>query len=398
MVTQALLAGCLSEETSSFTAGPDEPTVTNSPPTIAGSPMTQVDMGISYSFVPVANDTDGDSLTFSISNRPSWSQFDSVTGELSGQPALADVRTFDGIQISVSDGSESVSLSPFSITVSDGNSGNSAPNISGIPATSATIGSNYNFQPTASDPNGDTLTLSIQNLPSWATFDSNAGLLSGTPQAGDEGSYNGIIISVSDGTDSASLPAFSITVTDANAGNNAPTISGTPATSVSVGSNYNFLPTASDPDGDAITLSIQNQPPWATFDSDTGLLEGTPQAGDEGTYANIIITVSDGTDTADLAAFSIDVTQVSTGSATLSWEAPTQFVDGSGLSGELAGYRIYYGTAPDTYTTTIQIDGTGLTTYVVENLAPDTYYFATTAFSNNGLESDHSNEATKTIN
>ena len=62
-------------------------------------------------------DTDGDSLTFSIENRPSWAVFNEETGTLAGTPGAADVGTAEGIVISVSDGNESASLPPFSITV-----------------------------------------------------------------------------------------------------------------------------------------------------------------------------------------------------------------------------------------------------------------------------------------
>jgi hypothetical protein len=61
--------------------------------------------------------------------------------------------------------------------------GNRAPVISGTPATSATVGKAYAFQPSASDPDGNTLTYSIVNRPGWATFSSSTGRLSGTPSS-----------------------------------------------------------------------------------------------------------------------------------------------------------------------------------------------------------------------
>ena len=78
------------------------------------------------------------------------------------------------------------------------------------------------------------------------------------------------------------------------------------------------------------------------------------------------ISVSDGPNSASLAAFSVTVTQVALGSATLSWTAPTQNDDGSPLT-DLAGFKIYYGTAPGNHPTSIQIANPGITTYVVES-------------------------------
>ena len=97
--------------------------------------------------------------------------------------------------------------------------------------------------------------------------------------------------------------------------------------------------TRADPDGDTLTYSIQNRPSWATFNTSTGRLSGTPTAAHAGSYANIIISVSDGAASASLPAFTITVAQPSTGSATLSWTAPTQNTDGSSLT-NLAGFRI----------------------------------------------------------
>ena len=139
----------------------------------------------------------------------------------------------------------------------------------------------YTFTPKASDPNGQTLTFSIQNMPSWASFSSTTGTLSGTPSAQQVGTYGNIIISVSDGQLSAALAPFAIKVVAAL------TISGSPPTSVTSGKAYSFQPTTNAPAGTALTFSIQNRPTWATFSATTGMLSGTPTAAQAGAYANI---------------------------------------------------------------------------------------------------------------
>ncbi len=55
---------------------------------------------------------------------------------------------------------------------------NSAPTITGLAVTAAEVGRPYAFQPTASDADGDTLTFSIQQKPTWASFDTTSGTLS----------------------------------------------------------------------------------------------------------------------------------------------------------------------------------------------------------------------------
>jgi len=178
--------------------------------------------------------------------------------------------------------------------------------------------------------------------------------------------------------------------------NHAPTISGTPTAAVNASTAYTFTPTAADADGDTLAFTIQNKPAWAAFNTTTGRLSGTPAAADVGTYSNISITVSDGQASTALNGFAIAVNAVSNGRATLSWTAPTQNTDGSTLS-NLAGYRIRYGTSASSLSSTIVIDNASVTTYVVEDLSPATWYFAVTAVNSQGAESSNSNVANKQI-
>jgi len=85
------------------------------------------------------------------------------------------------------------------------------------------------------------------------------------------------------------------------------------------------------------------------------------------------------------------------GVATLTWTPPTTNEDGTPLV-DLAGYKIYYGTASRSYPNSITIANPGITSYVIDNLASGTYYFAATAFNYSGGESDVSNEVSKVIN
>lgn len=177
--------------------------------------------------------------------------------------------------------------------------------------------------------------------------------------------------------------------------NRAPTLTGTPITSVVAGQAYQFSPVAADADGNALTFRIQNAPAWVTFNASNGTLSGTPGAGDIGTFSGIIISVSDGVATTSLPAFAIAVTQIATGSATLSWVAPTLNTDGTALTG-LTGYRIYFGTNASALTQWVDVPNASVSTYVLGNLSPATWYFAVKAMAN-GVESNFSNVATKTI-
>ncbi len=276
----------------------------NDAPTISGTPLTQIQQDVRYSFTPTASDIDANTqLVYRIQNKPSWATFSQSTGELAGTPTNANVGSYAGIVISVSDGVLTASLPAFSITVLNVND---APTISGTPATSVNGRSPYSFVPQATDPDvGAQLLFTISNKPSWATFNPQTGALSGTPDNSQAGTYHNIIISVTDGELLVSLPAFSITVINSN---RPPVIQGIPDLLVLGRNNYQFVPLASDPDqGDVLTFTISNKPSWATFNPSTGVLSGTPQNNQAGSYSNIIITVSDGQLSAALAPFTITV-------------------------------------------------------------------------------------------
>jgi hypothetical protein len=366
----------------------------NVAPTISGSAPTTAKPGVAYTFKPTAKDANGDPLHFTIANRPSWAKFDAWTGVLSGTPSTSNVGTFSAIAIRVSDGSKTADLPAFSIKVATTTTTNRAPALSGTPSTSATVASAYNFRPLASDADGDTLGFSIQNKPSWGTFATSTGALSGTPSA--TGTYSNIVISVSDGKSSKALPAFSIAVAAASSSNKAPLISGSPATAARVGATYSFKPTASDANGDALKYAIANRPSWASFNSTTGQLSGTPAAANVGSYSNIVISVSDGKTSVKLPAFSISVTQSQSRSAVLSWDAPTQNTDGSALV-TLAGYRIHYGSTAGVLPHSIQVANPGVTTYIVEDIGTGTFYFAVKAYRTDGTQSAASNVVSKII-
>ncbi|BDX07891.1 putative Ig domain-containing protein [Planctobacterium marinum] len=368
----------------------------NDAPLITGEPATQVALGSAYLFEPSASDVEGDTLTFSEENLPTWLSLNAETGVVSGTPTEEDLGTYNGIVITVSDGDLSSSLVAFNIEVIDPNvntapvafdsnietnedtavtfalvatdvdedtltftitqmpaSGtieqdgssvtytpdanvsdiqdsfnftvsdgvdtseqatviidilavNDAPEIEGTPVTSVRVGESYEFIPSTSDIENDTLTFTIENQPRWSSFDGNTGALTGVPGSTDLGTYGNVTITVSDGTDEAVLEAFNIDVL----GNEVPVISGNSVSAVEVGQSYSFTPQASDPDGDSLTFSIENQPGWTAFDSETGTLSGAPQDSDIGTYAGIVISVSDGFDSVSLQAFDLEVCDV----------------------------------------------------------------------------------------
>ncbi len=168
-------------------------------------------------------------------------------------------------------------------------------------------------------------------------------------------------VSASDGTNPATTPsAASITFT--NVADQAPVISGTPATTAAENSAYTFTPAATDADigtGSDLIFAVSNLPAWATFDTETGTMSGLPESADIGTHSNIVISVTDDGGLGDaLPAFSVTV-------------APDPDTDGDGVpeSVELAD-----GTNPNDAGDYRDTDGDGAPDYietVIDGTDPD---------------------------
>jgi len=302
--------GSASAQTSAVAGNTTEPFIMN------GVPVTTVQAGSEYRYQPSATNPSDRVLSYNVVNKPDWANFNETTGELSGTPQVSDVGTSENIEIGVSDGTTTATVGPFQIRVITELHTTSPPpsvlSLSGTPAGNVAAGQLYRFLPVVANAGGESLSFSIINRPTWATFNTATGLLVGTPKSDNVGTYSNIVISVSAAGTPVSLSPFTIHV---QAANDAPTISGTPATTVAAGGGYSFTPTVGDPSGNALKFSIMNAPSWASFNASSGELSGVaPSNSSAQLYSNIVISVSDGTNSASLAAFSVEVQASSGGS------------------------------------------------------------------------------------
>lgn len=280
---------------------------------------------------------------------------------------------------------------------------NRAPAIWGSPATTAQLDRLYTFIPQATDADGQRLTFSIVNKPLWMWFDTRTGRLNGQPNQTQRGrTFSNIVIRVSDGQSVRALPAFAIKV-GLKSTNSRPTVSGTPAANAKIGKPYYFKPVATDRDGDALKFSILNKPRWATFSASNGTLSGTPPAAAAGRYGNIVVRAWDGNVYSSLSPFAITVGSAvapppppapppsPTRDVTLTWAPPTRNTDGSALT-DLAGYRVFYGTAPRTYSKSLAVTGANIRSVELQDLPAGEWYFAIRSVNKAGALSDLSGE------
>jgi hypothetical protein len=186
--------------------------------TISGTPPARVTVGQQYSFQPVVDNANRSQVEFSYVNRPAWTPDYRKCGCLIGVPNEPGV--YANIQIQAWDGEHFAQTPPFTITVQGTKTSGATPRplkISGSPPPTAVVGKFYRFAPTVVAPAGAALTYAIANRPNWTQFSAATGSLSGVPAASSVRTDAGIMISVSDGAMSATLPQFNIAVAPAAA-------------------------------------------------------------------------------------------------------------------------------------------------------------------------------------
>jgi len=177
----------------------------NHAPTFTSDPATSAIVGTAYIYTLQAVDIDGDNLTFSAPVLPGWLTFYPNTNVISGVPQSSDLGSHT-VTVSVTDGTVSANQT-FSITVRNGNN---APVFTSVPVTLVKEGDLYAYSVSAEDQDGDLLSFSAPELPSWLSLDKNTHLLSGTPDVSDTGVHN-VSLAVSDG-DLTVYQDFAITV------------------------------------------------------------------------------------------------------------------------------------------------------------------------------------------
>jgi hypothetical protein len=179
--------------------------------------------------------------------------------------------------------------------------------------------------------------------------------------------------------------------------NQAPTISGQVVVTARVGEIYEWQPVAADAEGDSLSFTATNLPPWASIGPTDGRIVGTPGPDDVGIYESITITVADAAHQSVTQPFSITVMgDIGSGVASLQWEIPPSKVDGSPLD-DLAGYRILYGRNSGDLDNSVLVDDPAMTSYEFSTLSSGTWYFAVVAVSSSGLEGPPTTTASKSI-
>ncbi|MCA0387383.1 MAG: putative Ig domain-containing protein [Bacteroidetes bacterium] len=145
-----------------------------------------------FTYQVKASDANDTALVYSLQGNPGWLTV-SNKGLLTGTPVFADTGRTNVI-VTVSDPGGASEKDTFAISVYK----NLPPAIAAIPDTAIKATVRYECQPTASDPDSDSLRFFFAQAPNFLNVDQITGKIVGTPSLSDTG-YYAIQLKVTDG-------------------------------------------------------------------------------------------------------------------------------------------------------------------------------------------------------
>jgi hypothetical protein len=279
----------------------------NRPPSLDPISTQSIDEGAALSVTPSVSDPDQNSgpptsMTYNGANLPSGASVNASTGVLSWSPTGAQAGTYSNVTITADDGLTGQSSQSFTINVTDP----SVPAVAAISNQTVAEGATLSLTASATDSDNDALTYSLTNAPSGMTINASTGAIAWLPDYTQAGSYTGVVVHASDGTNDGTT-SFNVTVTNTN---RAPTMNAIANQMVAENAALTVTPSANDPDNDALAWSGTNMPPGASVNASTGVLTWTPGYTQAGTYSNVTITADDGNGGTASQSFQITVTNV----------------------------------------------------------------------------------------
>ncbi|WP_257387797.1 putative Ig domain-containing protein, partial [Tahibacter caeni] len=239
-------------------------TTANHAPQWVTTGLPDVRVGEAYAVTLQTSDADvGDAVRYARVSGPEGSEVDDLRGRFVWTPTPAQVGTHTVVLRATDLAGASVERS-FSVTVLP----NQLPVITQLPPGSALAGQAYGGTLAATDPDGDTLSLTLNRAPGGMTM-TPAGVFDWTPGTAQVG-HHVVRVTVTDDHGGATVAEWLVTVERVG---HAPVFTSTPVTVATKGKNYRYAVTASDADGDTLTYSLALQPSWGmTINASTGVI------------------------------------------------------------------------------------------------------------------------------
>lgn len=247
----------------------------NVAPQITSTPVTAAAVGAAYAYDVNASDSNGDTLTYSLTQAPSGMTINATSGLIAWTPAAGQTGSH-AVTARVADPGGLAATQAFTIVVPVPNA---APQITTSPVTTAPVGAAYQYDVNATDPNGDSLTYSLTQAPSGMSIHAGTGLISWTPAAAQTGSHS-VNVRVADPGGLAATQSFTVGVPNAP-----PVITSTALTTAGVGVTYAYDVNATDLNGDTLSYSLTQSPSGMSINAASGLINWVPLSGQVGSHA-----------------------------------------------------------------------------------------------------------------
>ncbi|MCC9602193.1 FG-GAP-like repeat-containing protein [Stieleria sp. JC731] len=254
------------------------------PPILSSVPPTEAAVGLAYFYSVQADDAERDPLRYRLLDGPDGMTISEGSGEIVWTPAVNQTG-LQTVVIEVADGVGGAATQAFPILVRAG-----APNLPPVIDSSApkfsAVGTAYEYQIDANDPESSALSYQISVGPNDMAVDSQ-GKVTWTPEAGVEGKIP-VTIRVIDLDGAASIESFEI---DVLAQNIAPVIDSSAPTEATAGAVYRYDVLASDANVDLLTYELTQAPGTASIDP-FGRIRWVPDINQIGDH-NFEVTVRD---------------------------------------------------------------------------------------------------------
>ena len=250
---------------------------------------TSVDITLS------ATDPDGDTLAYVIVAPPSHGVLSGLAPDLTFTP-FTDYYGVDSFTFKANDGILESDIGTVTITISAVNdipvALNDAYSVDeGATLSVATINAVLQND---TDVENDPLTAILVSSPAHpsGTFSLNANGSFTYEHDGSESTSDSFTYQADDGVARSIIATVTITITPVN---DAPTLNPIGAKTVDEGQLIEFTISATDPEGDNLTLSASDLPTGASFDPNSQTFSWTPNLGDAGNYDVLFSVTDDGT-------------------------------------------------------------------------------------------------------
>ena len=269
---------------------------TNTPVNVLSNPITRAAVGQAYTYDVAAVDPENSPLTYSLGRRPNGMTID-ARGKVQWTPT--QVGSYD-IDVSVSDNQGATTTQTYRLEVGS-TAINHAPNITSTPGFVANVGSAYQYQIEASDPDGQTLRYQLLESPQGMTIETASGLLSWTTPV--NGNYQ-VVLAAFDAEGLGVTQGYTLTAKV----NSLPVIRSTPGLEAVPNQTYRYDLQAVDPDGDSLRYSLDATSQALGMNVDAqGRLTWTPNDSQLGYHA-VTLTATDAAGGATQQTFTLKVT------------------------------------------------------------------------------------------